>query len=165
MRYILALIALTAAVVVWLRALLRKQKKKANIKGWVKDQDLDGDGTKYYNHKAGVLCKPDLVMDGGSVIEYKSREAGDKPIYSDVMQVAIQMMIMRADRAELRYKNKTFVFQRDDQVMQKAMQDAVYAIKKMKYHLMTDNAPEGAPTPRKCAVCVFYKQCTEAAVA
>jgi CRISPR/Cas system-associated exonuclease Cas4 (RecB family) len=144
---------------------LSKERGRAGITGWIRDQDLDGRGGKYhYNDELGIGCKPDIEQKG-KIIEYKSASAGDKTMPGDILQVAAEIMVTGANEAELRYGNhRVFMFTKNSPEIKEAMARVIDTLQKMKAHLSTKTPPSAAPTLRKCAVCHFSKRCPESMV-
>jgi CRISPR/Cas system-associated exonuclease Cas4 (RecB family) len=160
MHYLVIILVLIA-VVLWGR--LRKQKRRAHIKGWVETADLNGKSRHIYRDaKAGVSCKPDVVVRS-RVIEYKSASVEGKARWVDLLQLALQLKTTGKPEGELRYSNKSFVFQRDDSEIKAAMRNALKIADRMRWHLLARIAPKATPSPRRCAKCVFMKECPEAA--
>lgn len=143
---------------------LIKRRKQAGIQGWIKDQDLDGRGRRLYkDQRTGVVCKPDVV-ERHRVIEYKSAIVDKKPRWVDMLQLALQIKSTGSESGELRYgQNKSFSFKRNSKEIRSAMNKAVGIVKRMRWHLMIGVAPKGTPTRKRCAVCVFSRECLEAA--
>jgi CRISPR/Cas system-associated exonuclease Cas4 (RecB family) len=161
MLYIVVLVAAITAIVLYRS--LNKNRKKADVRGWVKSQDLHGKGERVYrNQQAGISAKPDVV-EGNRVIEYKSSEAKNKPYRSDILQVAAEMTATGLKEAELRYaKGVKFAFKKQSTEMQSAMKQVNWIAGRMRWHLMSRIAPRGTPTPNKCAKCIFHKECSQA---
>jgi hypothetical protein len=157
----LVFISLVMIVLFW--GLLRKQQKQAGIRGWVRDQDLDGNGKRLYRDKQiGVVCKPDVV-ERNRVIEYKSATVDKQPRWVDILQLALQMKATGSQQAELRYaQNKRFSFDQNSREIRSAMKNAVNIVKKMKWHLLAGIAPKATPSQKRCAMCTFRVECTEA---
>lgn len=144
---------------------LKKQQEQAGIRGWVKDQDLDGRGKKIYRDQhTGVVCKPDVVEEENRVIEFKSNTVNEgRPRSVDVLQLALQMKITGAREGQLRYaNNKCFNFLLDSLDIQNALIKIEAVVKAMKESLRQGTAPRATPTKRRCAVCTFGKECSEA---
>jgi CRISPR/Cas system-associated exonuclease Cas4 (RecB family) len=162
MLTIVVLVAVIIAIVMYCN--LKKKKKKAEIRGWVKSQDLHGKGERVYrNHQAGISAKPDVV-EGNRVIEYKSAEAKNKAYRSDVLQVAAEMRATGLKEAELRFaKGKKFAFKKQSQEIQSAMKQVDWIARKMRWHLASRTMPRGTLTPNKCAKCIFRNECSQAA--
>lgn len=162
----LLLFILLLAIIVAVTVDIRRKKRAAGISGWVQDHDLDStsSGKKYVNIKAGVVCKPDLV-EIGKVVEHKSRMIGNQPLFSDMMQLAIQMSILGATTGELKYRNRSFCFDRSDPRIQKAFESARAGVRQMQYHIMTRIAPKGTPRPNKCRICAVSSLCPDYAAA
>jgi hypothetical protein len=155
-----ALIIIILAVA--LRWLLRKQKKQANITGWVETADLTGKGRQVYRHeKAGISCKPDVV-ERNKVIEYKSAIANEKSRWVDLLQLALQIKTTGKSEGELRYSNKSFFFKKDDPVIKSALRYALNISNRMRWHLSANIPPKATPSLNRCAKCVFLKECPEA---
>lgn len=144
---------------------LRRQRKKAGIRGWVVAQDLHGMGHRVYRDpKTGIVCKPDVV-ERKRIIEYKSAVAGSRARPSDVLQVAAQLMATGAAEAELRYHpDRKFFFRRDSREIQDAMKSVADIVDKMKRHLRSRTAPRATPSPGRCRACRFGAECPESAV-
>ena len=162
MLYIVVFLAVLVAIILFND--IRKEKSKADVRGWVKSQDLHGKGDRVYrNNRAGISAKPDIV-EGRRVIEYKSTEAKNKAYRSDILQVAAEMSATGLKEAELRYaKGVKFAFKQQSKVMQSAMKQVDWIANKMRWHLMSRIAPRGTPTPNKCAKCIFRTECSQAA--
>ena len=161
MLLLLVIAALVVILNIYRR--LRDQRRKAGIRGWVLDQDLDGKGqTVYRDARLGVSCKPDIVQRR-RIIEYKSATVHGKARSGDILYVASQMLATGKDEAELRYANTKFVFARNSTQMQAAMHKVRSIIGEMRRHLSLSTAPKGTPTKNKCTKCVFKASCTEAA--
>ncbi len=152
------LIALTSAQ-------LTKERGRAGIAGWIKDQDLDGKGKYYYfDRRAGIGCKPD-IRESRRIIEYKSASAGDRPYPADVMQAAGEMIATGAEEAELRYGNgRSFSFPLKSPEMKKAVQKVHQIASRMQFYLKHNVMPEGNPTPKRCARCSFGNECDQSAL-
>ena len=155
-----ALIIILLAVALW--GLLRKQKRQANITGWVETVDLNGKGRQVYrDEQAGISCKPDVV-ERNKVIEYKSAAANGKARWVDLLQLALQIQATGKSEGELRYSNKSFFFKKDDSVMKSAMRNALKISNLMRQHLSAGTPPKATPSLNRCAKCVFLKECPEA---
>ncbi len=152
------LIALTSAR-------LSKEKGRAGITGWIKDQDLDGKGKFYYfNRRIGIGCKPD-IRQNRRIIEYKSTSAGDRPYPADVMQAAGEMIATGMEEAELRYGNgRKFSFTLNSPEMGEAIKKVGQIVRRMRAHLEHNIVPEGNPTPKRCARCRFGNECDQSAL-
>jgi CRISPR/Cas system-associated exonuclease Cas4 (RecB family) len=157
----LALVLTIVALFTW--SVYQKRKRNAGITGWVKTQDLDGRSSRVYrDEKAGISCKPDVVMRN-KVIEYKSAPSNGRPRWVDMLQVALQMKATGKRKAELRYgNNEKFSFQQDDPEMQAATRKALSIADRMRNHLRQGIAPKGTPSAARCAKCAFHNQCPEA---
>jgi hypothetical protein len=157
------LVIVVVIMIMLFRSILKKQRQQAGIKGWVKDQDLDGKGKRIYRDKqTGVTCKPDVV-ESNRVIEYKSAVVDTKPKWVDLLQLALQMKATGAKEAELRYdKNKKFSFNKDSGEIRAAMKKAENIVGKMRWHLLSRIAPNGTPTRNRCSACTFQRECTDA---
>ncbi len=151
------LIALTSAR-------LSRERSRAGIAGWLRDQDLDGNGRRYYfNRQIGIGCKPD-ISENGRIIEYKSASAGSFPYPADVMQLAGEMIATGVENAELRYGNgRTYSFAAQSPEMKEAVQKVRQIVGRMRHHLKHNIMPEGTPTPKRCARCSFGKECDQSA--
>src|SRR5574341_150970 len=129
------------AVVLLLFAKLRKERKKAGIRGWVVDQDLDSRGNRVYRDSGlGISCKPDVV-ERNRIIEYKSA----------------------AVKGRARYGNRGFTLQRDSPEMRAAMHKVRSIMSRMRRALALHIIPRGTPTPGRCRVCTFSKECPDRA--
>jgi hypothetical protein len=164
MPILLALIII-AILIALTFARLRKERERAGIAGWVRDQDLDGKGRRFYfNNRIGIGCKPD-VRENRRIIEYKSSFASSHPYPADVMQLAGEMIATGVEDAELRYGNgRKFSFMWDGLEVKRAIQKVQQIIGRMQFHLKHNIVPEGTPTPRRCAGCSFGKACDQSAV-
>lgn len=149
-------VVLTVVLMTYFHKSLKKQKDKANIKGWVKYQDLDGSGKMFNNHAAGVTCKPD-VIEGGIIIEHKSGNGNKGPYESDVLQVGAMMAATGLKKTEIKYADRGYTVKNTFDLKTKVQN----AITMMRYHLETQTVPEGAPTKNKCAKCDFGVSCTQ----
>ncbi len=157
---ILVLVAVAAIFLAY--AKLRKQRKKAGIRGWVVDQDLDGKGsTIYSDNKLGLSCKPDVV-ERNRFIEHKSSSVHRKARYGDILYVASQMLATGKKEAELRYANAKFSLSGNSALMQAAMHEVKSIMGQMRLHLLQGRAPKATPTRNKCAKCMFKAECSEA---
>jgi hypothetical protein len=155
-----ALIIILLAVALW--GLLRKQKRQANITGWVETADLNGKGRQVYrDEQAGISCKPDVV-ERSKVIEYKSAAANGKARWVDLLQLALQIQATGKSEGELRYSNKSFYFKKDDPAMKTATRNALKISNRMRWHLLAGSPPKATPSLNRCAKCVFLKECPEA---
>ncbi len=145
-------------------ARLRKERRRAGIAGWIRDQDLDGRGRRYYiNRQTDIGCKPD-IRENDRIIEYKSASAGSHPYPSDVIQLAGEMIAAGMDGAELRYGNdRIFSFASMDPEMKKAVQKVHQIVGRMQFHLKHNIVPEGTPTSKRCARCSFGNECDQSA--
>ena len=157
------ILALVAVLIVLMVIKINSARKKAGIRGWVKSQDLDGQGTRVYrNREAGISAKPDVV-ERNRVIEYKSAPAGDKPRWSDLLQVAAEMIATNRKEGELRYgNNKRFQLSRDDSKTGNLTREVLRIAERMRWHLLTHIAPKGVPTLNKCANCFYLGDCSDA---
>ena len=160
--FILAFFLIILTTTILLGKNLTKQRHQAGIRGWVRDNDLDGKGKRIYrDEQTGVTCKPDVVVHDG-VIEYKSASV-DKPRWVDLLQLAIQMNAAGLQHGELRYaQDKRFSFNHNSAEMRAASKKALDIVNRMRWHLKNSITPKGTPTQRRCAVCVFIRQCPEA---
>ncbi len=155
-----ALIVIIFAVALW--GLLRKQKRQANITGWVETADLNGKGRQVYrDEQAGISCKPDVV-ERDKVIEYKSAAANGKARWVDILQLAVQMKTTGKSEGELRYSNRSFFFKKDDPTIKSAVRNVLNISDRMRWHLSAGTSPKATPSPNRCAKCVFLKECPEA---
>jgi len=156
----LVILALVMIFLFW--GMLKKQRKQAGIRRWVKDQDLDGRGKRLYHDKqTGVVCKPDVV-ERNKVIEYKSATVDKKARWVDILQLALQMKATGSKEAELRYDgNKSFSFDQNSREMKSAIRNAASIVNKMKGHLLAGIAPKATPTLKRCAACTFQNVCRE----
>lgn len=156
----LLLIAIIIAFVMY--QVLKKQKKQAGIKGWVIDHDLDNKGKHIYrNHKTGISGKPDVV-EHNRIVEHKSAVVTDKARYSDILQLAAQLIATGKQKAELAYAGgKKFSFEAGSKVMKKAMKRVDAISRRMRWHLMTRIPPSGTPTAKKCRACMYKAECPE----
>jgi CRISPR/Cas system-associated exonuclease Cas4 (RecB family) len=145
--------------------LLKRQRRQAGIKGWVVDQDLDGKSKRIYrDEKTGISCKPDVV-ELDRIIEVKSAKVEGKARYSDILQVAAQLIATGRKKAELSYADgKRFIFDKGGKVMKHAMKRVDAISRQMRWHLMSRIAPKGTPTPNKCAVCMYKRECPDASL-
>ena len=158
----LILAFVTVIVIILISLRLRSQRRRAGVRGWVVDQDLDGKGNKVYrDDKLGLSCKPDVV-ERSRIIEYKSAVVQGKARPGDVLTVAAQMLATGKEAAELRYANKGFTYQRSSSEMQKSMQKVQSIMGQMRRALMLRIAPKGTPTPNKCSKCDFRSGCPDA---
>jgi CRISPR/Cas system-associated exonuclease Cas4 (RecB family) len=161
-------ILLTLIVIAILIALtssrLSKERGSVGIAGWIRDQDLDGHGRRYYfNRRFGIGCKPD-IKESRRIIEYKSASAGSSPYPADLMQLAGEMIATGVDEAELRYGNgRTYPFDSNSPEMKEAMQNVQQIVGQMQFHLKHNIMPKGTPTPKRCARCSFGKECDQSA--
>lgn len=151
------------AVVLLLFAKLRKERKKAGIRGWVVDQDLDSRGNRVYRDSGlGISCKPDVV-ERNRIIEYKSAAVKGRARHGDILYVAAQMMATGKAEADLRYANRGFTLQRDSPEMRAAMHKVRSIMSRMRRALALHIIPRGTPTPGRCRVCTFSKECPDRA--
>jgi hypothetical protein len=143
---------------------LRKERGRAGIVGWIRDQDLDGKGKQYYyNQRFGIGCKPD-IRENGRIIEYKSALAGSHPYPSDVMQLAGEMIATGLERAELRYGNgREFTYTSNSPEIKEAIKKVRQIVGRMQTHLANNVMPEGSPSPKRCARCSFSRECDQSA--
>lgn len=156
---IMALFAV--AVVILLFTKLGSERRKAGIRGWVVDQDLDGKGSRVYrDSKLGISCKPDVV-ERNRIIEYKSAVVMGKARQGDILYVAAQMLATGKAEADLRYANRGFTLKRKSSEMQAAMRGVRSIMGRMRRALNFRVAPKGTPTPGKCRVCMFNKECPD----
>ena len=159
MHYLVFIIMLFAFV---FGVSLRRQKKRANIKGWVKTADLNGKSKHVYrDERSQISCKPDVVQRN-KVIEYKSATINGKARWVDLLQLALELLTTGKKEGELRYSNKSFTFQKDDSEIKAATRNALKIADRMKWHLLSGIAPKATPSPKRCAKCVFMKVCPEA---
>ncbi len=162
----LLLILIVVAILIALTsARLTKERERAGITGWIKDQDLDGKGKYYYfDRRAGIGCKPD-IRENRRIIEYKSASAGNRPYPADVMQAAGEMIATGAEEAELRYGNGCkFLFTFSSPEMKEAIKKVGQIVKRMQAHLEHNIVPQGSPTPKRCARCSFGNECDQSAL-
>lgn len=161
MPILLALIII-AILIALTFARLRKERGLAGITGWVRDQDLDGKGKRYYfNRRFGIGCKPD-IRENGRIIEYKSAFAGSHPYPADVMQLAGEMVATGVENAELRYGNgREFSFTSDSPEIKEAIKKVQKIVGRMRTHLKRNVMPEGSPSLKRCARCSFGKECDQ----
>ncbi len=141
---------------------LSKERGRAGIAGWIRDQDLDGNGRRYYfNSRIGIGCKPD-IKENRKIIEYKSSSAGRNPYPADIMQLAGEMIAAGAEEAELRYGNgRAYPFASNSPETQEAIRKVQQIVGRMQSHLKHNIMPEGTPTPKRCARCSFGKECDQ----
>ncbi len=152
-----------AAVLLILVLTLRRQKRRAGISGWVKDQDLDGGGKRlYYSPEINIVCKPDII-EGKKVTEHKSADVIGYPPPYDILQLAAQILAVGADSGDLQYPESTFVFTREHPEIQDAFSKLKKITWKMEEHLRENKPPEATPTLGRCRVCEFRNECGEAA--
>ena len=158
--YILAFVAILITLMI---IKINSAKKKAGIRSWVKSQDLDGHGTRVYlNFETGISAKPDVV-ERTRVIEYKSAAAGDKPRWSDLLQVTAEMIATGRKEGELRYgNNKRFQLQRDSAKIRHLTREVLRIAERMRWHLLSHIPPKGTPTMNKCANCTYKDDCSDA---
>jgi hypothetical protein len=163
MPVLLALIII-AILITLTFARLRRERGCAGIVGWIRGQDLDGKGRRYYfNKRFGIGCKPD-IRESGRIIEYKSASAGSHPYPSDVMQVAGEMIATGVEDAELRYGNgREFSFTSNSPEIKEAIKRMQQIVGRMQTHLANNVMPEGSPSPKKCARCSFSQECNQSA--
>ncbi len=161
MPVLLALIIM-AILIALTFARLRRERGCAGIAGWVRNQDLDGKGQRYYfNRRFGVGCKPD-IRENGRIIEYKSSSAGNHPYHSDVMQLAGEMIATGMDDAELRYGNgRSFSYTSKSPEIKVAINSVRQIVERMQAHLANNVIPEGSPSPKRCATCSFSHECDQ----
>jgi CRISPR/Cas system-associated exonuclease Cas4 (RecB family) len=159
----LAFVVVVILIVFMMYVLLKNEKKQAGIKGWVVNQDLDNKSKRIYRDKnTGISCKPDVV-EHNRIIEVKSAKVMGKARYSDILQVAAQLIATGKKKAELSYADgKRFNFEKTGKVMKHAMKRVDGISKRMRWHLLTRIAPKGTPTPNKCAACMFKQECSDA---
>jgi len=158
---VLAFVAFTVVVIAYFRLL--KLRRKAGLRSWVVDQDLDGQGGKIYrNAELGLSCKPDVV-ERNRVIEHKSSTVKGKARHGDILYVAAQLLVLEKKEGDLRYANKSFSMSRESAQMQAAMQKVRSIIGQMRRALRLGEAPRATPTPGKCRACMFRSECPEAA--
>lgn len=157
------LVIVAVLVVLFIYSRLERQKKQADIKGWIVNQDLDGKGKRIYRDKqTGISCKPDVV-ERNKLIEYKSASVKGKARYSDILQVAAQMIATGMSESELRYdQGVKFTFKKKSAEMSAAMNKVRGIVKRMQWHLSSRITPKGTPTRNKCSVCRFGKECSDA---
>ena len=143
---------------------LSKERGRAGIAGWIRNQDLDGKGEwYYYNRHLGIVCKPD-IMENHRIIEYKSSSAGDLPYTADFMQVAGEMIATGAEKAELRYGNgRYFSFTLNSPEVKEIIMKVQQLVGRMQAHIEHNIVPKGTPSPRRCARCSFAKECDQSA--
>jgi CRISPR/Cas system-associated exonuclease Cas4 (RecB family) len=158
---ILAIVLVAIAFMMY--RLLKLQRKQAGVKGWVRDQDLDNRSRHVYrDRETGISSKPDIV-EHNRVVEIKSSKAGNKAKYSDILQVAAQLISTGKKKAELAYADgKKFNFEKNGRVMQHAIKKVDEIARKMRWHLMTRIPPRGTPTPNKCNSCMYKGECPNA---
>ncbi len=122
---------------------LSKERGRAGITGWIKDQDLDGKGRFYYfNRQVGIGCKPD-IRENRRIIEYKSASAGDRPYPADVMQAAGELIATGMEEAELRYGNgRKFSFTLNSPEIEEAIKKVGQIVRQMRDHLEHNIVPE-----------------------
>ena len=158
---ILALVSFIVVALYYIK--LRVERRKAGVKSWIVDQDLDGKGvTVYRNEVLGLSCKPDVV-ERNKTIEYKSSTVKGNARPGDMLYVAAHMLVMGKKESDLRYANKSFTFRKEHPRMQRAMQSVRSILGQMRKALETRQAPRATPTPGKCRVCVFRNECSETA--
>lgn len=149
----LVVVLIAVAVIILIYAKLGKQRRKAGIRGWVIDQDLDGKGSRVYrDQKLGVSCKPDVV-ERNRLIEYKSATVHGKARYGDILHVAAQMIATGKNEAELRYANRKFVLSRYSGQMQSAMHQVCSISAQMRRHLSMGIAPKRTASVTRSSLC------------
>ena len=138
-----ALIIIILTVSLW--GILGKQKKQANIAGWVEAADLNGEGKQvYWDEKTDISCKPDVV-ERNKVIEYKSSSIEGKVRWVDLLQLALQLTATVKKEGELRYANKSFVFQKDNLEIRAATRNALKIASRMCQHILAGIPPKATP--------------------
>ncbi len=159
----MAVFLITAIILIALMAALRRKRRQAGIRGWVKAQDLHGMGRRVFQDpKTGIICKPDVV-ERKRIIEYKSAFAGSRARPQDLLLIAAQLMATGAAESELRYANRRFTFTRESREIQGAMKFVAEIVDKMKSHLRNRTAPKATPSPGRCRACRFGAECPESA--
>ncbi len=163
MPILLALIII-AILIALTSVRLNRERGRAGITGWIRDQDLDGKGMRYYfDILSGIGCKPD-IRENRRVIEYKSSSADNRPYPADVMQVAGEIIATGVEDAELRYGNgRTYSFASKSPEVKEAVQKVRQIVSRMQSHPKHNIMPEGTPTPKRCARYTFGKECDQSA--
>ena len=158
--YLLALFAVITALMV---IKIIKTRKRAGIRGWVNSQDLDGRGKRVYrDQRTGISAKPDIV-ERGRVIEYKSAHVPEKARRSDVLQVAAEMIATGRKEGELRYgNNKRFRLHKSKAETRSVMKEVLSIAERMRWHLFKSKVPKAMPARKKCAKCIFQRECSDA---
>ena len=163
MSTLIILIVIAFILISW--ANLQLKKKKANMRGWVVDSDLDGKG-KFYKSTSGIAAKPDVVVnlaDRLQVIERKNSACRSKgPYKGDLMQVAAEMEVAGATEGLLIYSNgRTFRIRNTPELKEAlgSVRDRIFKSR------MSGIAPEATPSKGKCRNCDFNNECPDAAAA
>ena len=159
---ILGVIIIAAIVMIVLTLKLNKERKRANIRGWVVDNDLNGNRSRIYrNYQYKISGRPD-VLERGRLIEHKSAVIHGNAKKGDLRQIAALMVATGVDNAALQYANKTFNLYKNSPEMQSHVREVIKQGPMMLQHLRRKTIPHGNPYPLKCRKCEFRYRCPDA---